>query len=187
VHAWEQGASLTPDSVMGFTTCIRVAAPASSFWCCSSHSGVLAYRRAAHSAVSLADQRLCAVLPPAAGAHHLRSEYEVLRAAGKKRNNRDAAVLSAPGHVAAIHHPPAPDAAQCEVAVAAMRAALELPQELPNIRYHRGLASLPEDKLRSLQEEYVALQAEWPSLREMARPARLSQDIASVSTTSPPS
>ncbi len=136
VHAWEQGASLTPDSVMGFTTLhprcgtsfiflvllisILVFSLTDALLILLFHWQINAFVRFYH----------LLLVPIISGL-----SYEVLRAAGKKRNNVMLKVLSAPGMWLQYITTQRPDAAQCEVAVAAMRAALELPQELPNIRY----------------------------------------------------
>ena len=134
VHAWEHGASLEPDSVRGFTTkhprcgtsfiflvllvsilVFSVADTALMLWL---HIEINAYVRLYH----------LLLVPLVSGL-----SYEVLKAAGRKRNNVLLRVLSAPGIWLQNITTSKPSAEQCVVAVVAMRAALELPQEQDNI------------------------------------------------------
>lgn len=134
VHAYEQKASLAPESVLTFTTkhprcgtsfiflvllvSILVFSICDTIVMLAFHIDINAYVRLYH----------LLLIPLVSGL-----SYEVLRAAGKKRDNWVLKVLSAPGIWLQNITTRKPEADQCEVAVVALRAALDLPLEHDNV------------------------------------------------------
>ncbi|MCD4828642.1 MAG: DUF1385 domain-containing protein [Candidatus Cloacimonetes bacterium] len=136
VHAWENGASLSPESVLGFST--KHPRCGTSFIFLVLLVSILVFSVADTALMLWLDIEINAyvrlyhllLVPLVSGL-----SYEVLKAAGRKRNNILLRILSAPGMWLQSITTQKPDEAQCEVAILALRAALDLPLEHDNINF----------------------------------------------------